>query len=535
MNRRHAITQALGLAGVDVILGSPEAAAGSAAAAGPAVTPRERAAAVTVTNPEYNPGDVRRYGARGDGVADDSAAWRAALSTGHRVLGGSADLTYSLDSEVPVTRATAIDLQGAVLRPKGNTRCLVRDPPAASATGEVSAGAEQGSRTLTLASGSGFRPGQWLRLSLNDVPAHDPASYPPSWSQIVAVRGSAIDLDTPLQVSYGPGALRAIASERALMPERFECRNGIFDGSDCTYDGASGHALRIGGVESVVIEGCEFRNFRFGGATTTPVQLYVAVDVLVRACRFTGNISRSDVCDIQDVRFAHFVDNFLDGSHFGCDVLRADALLFADNSMHGQRAREFAEAISPVRSVRGLKAYGCAAVRILSNHIADYESAVKVQACFRYDVSHNAIFNCGLSPYSGQIALNVGSIKRGRNMHPGRLIGNHVESCGGLGIGVTSDAPGGVIISGNIVRATQGMALYLAVPESQVLGNRFEDWGQRRQNDAAVHVAAGASVADNRFAHSTNRSLPCIESTGGSNSRLVLRDNVSESGNPLPG
>ena len=34
------------------------------------------------------PGDVRRYGALGDGSADDSAAWRAALSTGHRCSAG---------------------------------------------------------------------------------------------------------------------------------------------------------------------------------------------------------------------------------------------------------------------------------------------------------------------------------------------------------------------------------------------------------------------------------------------------------------
>jgi hypothetical protein len=533
MHRRHVITQALGLVAAEVTAGALAGEPGAAAdGAGPA-SALERAAHVTIVNAAFAPGDVRRYGARGDGATDDAAAWRAALSTGHRVLGGDPALTYCLDSHIPVTRAAVIDLQGATLRPRGNARAFVRDPAAATASSEVTAGATQGSRTLSVSNSGGFHSGQWLRLALNDFPAHDPSSYPPGWSRIVAVRGNAIDLDCPLQVSYGSGKLRALASDPELVNERFECRNGIFDGVDCSHDATSGQALRIGGVERVVIEGCEFVNFRHAGAMTCPVQVYVAVDVLIGGCTFRGNLSRNDVCDIQDARLAQFIGNVIDGSHFGCDVLRADALLFANNSLHGQRAREAAEGITPPRSTRGLKAYGCAAARVLGNSAADYESPIKVQACFRYDVSHNTLFNCGLAPYSGQIALNVGSIQRGSNMHAGRIMGNHVESCGGIGIGVTSDAAGGVIVSGNVVRATQGMGIYVAVANATICANRVEDWGLRRAGDAAISLGGAATVADNRFTHGTLNSVPCILAPSRSDARSVMRDNVSEAGNPL--
>jgi hypothetical protein len=530
MDRRDVLTGALtlvvaegagaqGLSTADV----PAGAAGSA-------TALERAAKVTIVHSAFAPGDVRRYGASGDGANDDSAAWRAALATGHRVLGGGSEFVYSLAQQLPITRSTVIDLQGATLKPHGETFAFVRTPPQPNASAGVTGGATQGSRLLTLRSAAGFRVGQWARLILNDYPVHDAASYPPSWSHIVAVHGDTVELDTPLQIIYGPAEPQLAAYDPGLLYERFECRNGIFDGSESIEDRATGQALRIGGTERVVVQACEFRDFRHGGQLTCAVELFTNVDVLVSDCRFTGGVSRFNMCDIQEARFAHFLNNQMDGSHFGCNITRVDAGLFANNSFQGRRAAEAAAGVTPPRSARGMKAYGCATIRVLGNHAADYESPIKVEACFRYDVSHNTLFNAGLSPYSGQIALNVGSIARGSNMHDGRIIGNHVESSGGIAIGVTSDAPGGVCICENIVRACQAIGIHVGVLNVIVSGNRVEDWGLRGAGDAAIHVEGHASIVDNRFAHATLTSLPCLSASGGG---LVTRDNVSESGNRL--
>ncbi|MGH8139417.1 MAG: hypothetical protein ACREVV_14680 [Steroidobacteraceae bacterium] len=537
MHRREAITAVLGLTAVETT-GASEATRGKAdspasnpRAAG--LTPQEHAAGIGFVNPIFLPGDVRRYGAEGHGRSDDSAAWSAAILTGHRVLGGGAECVYLLRTRVPIGRSAVIDLQSATVKPIGHTQAFVRDTPSPTAIGAVTGGAEQGSRTVRLKSSTGFTVGQWVRLSLNDYPRHDASSYPPAWARIVAVRSDAIDVDTPLQLTYPGGQLRALAYDPGVLYPRFECRNGIFDGSECTFELDTGQGLRISGFERVLVHGCEFRNFANDGKLTCPVEIFAVVDADVSECRFTGGVSRFDTCDIQEARFAHFVNNTMDGSHFGCNLTRVDYGLVANNSLHGQRSREAAESPDPLRSVRGIKAYGCAAIRVLGNHIGDFESPIKVEACFRYDVSHNVIFNAGLSPFTGQIALNVGSIIAGTNMRGGRIVGNHVEHCGGIGIGVTSDPPGGVVIAANIVRATQAAGMHISVAHATITGNRIEDWGLRDRGDPAIWFGASSTVADNRFSNAALRDAPCLVRQHRDDPQQVLRDNVSETGNPL--
>jgi hypothetical protein len=309
--------------------------------------------------------------------------------------------------------------------------------------------------------------------------------------------------------------------------------NGVFDGSESTHDVDTGQALRIGGVENLVVRNCEFRNFTNAAELTCPVEIYTVIDALVDACRFAGGISNFNACDMQEARSARFTNNVIDGSHFGCNITRVDAGLFAFNTLQGRRNRESSQNLPKARSVRGLKAMGCAAVRIVSNHAADYESPVKVEACFRYDISHNIIMNAGLHPFSGQIALNVGSIAHGTNMRGGTIIGNQVETCGGTGIGVTSDAIGGVIIANNIVRSTQAVAIHAGVANAQIMGNRIEDWGLRGAGDAAVRFGPGATLADNRFNNSITRSAACLAPAQPGDSYRIMRDNVSETSNPL--
>jgi hypothetical protein len=538
MQRREAIVAALGFAAFD-----PQAHAepvepreigtvGSRNFA--AATSLERAAGIGRVDPSYPPGDVRRYGAQGNGSADDSAAWCAAVSTGHRVLGGGPECRYAVHASVPITRSTVIDMQHATIKPVGDTQVFVRNTPAPTARTIVLRGAVQGSRTIEVGGVSGFLTGQWLRLSLNDFPQHDASSYPPSWTRIVAASGSALEFGTPLQIDYGKGGepTAALAYDHGAFLPQFECRNGIFDGSECTFDIDTGQAIRVSGFERVVVENCEFQNFTHGGQLTCPVEIFTNIDALVRGCRFVGGVSKFDCCDIQEARFAHFLDNFIEGSHFGCNVTRVDYGLMANNSLHGQRALEAAHGLWPPRSVRGLKAYGCTAIRILGNHASDYESPIKVEACFRYDVSHNVVFNGGLSPFSGQIALNVGSIIHGRNMRGGIIAGNHVEMCGGVGIGVSSDPPGGVLISGNVVRSTHGSGIYVAVPRATVVGNRVEDWALSGGQMPAIHFLADSTIADNRFANTASNTAPCLGAVGRGPGRGVVRDNVSETDNP---
>lgn len=96
------------------------------------VTKGEIAAGVTVINPAYAPLDVRRYGAKGDGVTDDTAAIQAAInvaSLGHTAAGGSEVYIPAGDSYYHTTSTLSIladgvrvlgDGAGSVIRNSGS-------------------------------------------------------------------------------------------------------------------------------------------------------------------------------------------------------------------------------------------------------------------------------------------------------------------------------------------------------------------------------------------------------------------------------
>ncbi|MEU4031758.1 right-handed parallel beta-helix repeat-containing protein [Streptomyces anulatus] len=115
MDRRALMLAAGGLVG--------GAGAAQLAAAGPA------AAAPAATGPVF---DVRTYGAVGDGVADDTAAFRGALTDARAVAGGGATLlvppgSYALGESLLLGPGMTVRAHGARLFRTGNTSALVKN------------------------------------------------------------------------------------------------------------------------------------------------------------------------------------------------------------------------------------------------------------------------------------------------------------------------------------------------------------------------------------------------------------------------
>ncbi|MEU9065934.1 right-handed parallel beta-helix repeat-containing protein [Streptomyces sp. NPDC048306] len=102
-----------GAAAAQVMAGSPAVAAGTDAATGPVF-------------------DVRAYGAAGDGVTDDTAAFRQALAAARAVPGGGATLlvpagSYPLGESLLLGQGMTVRAHGALLFRTGNTSALVKN------------------------------------------------------------------------------------------------------------------------------------------------------------------------------------------------------------------------------------------------------------------------------------------------------------------------------------------------------------------------------------------------------------------------
>ena len=498
-------------------------------------TALETAAGLTITQSlkTYRPGDFRRYGAVGDGTTNDTTAIRNAISTGHVCYGGGPEFVYQHNTFLSLVRGVTIDLEGATIRPNGNTQSFTRGTSvAATASTTVSSGATIGSRQVVVASATGLVVGQWVLISGGDFPTHDTLSYTCSWTKITAIASTTIDLDRPLPITYS-GTTTFAAYNPGVLYDKFEIRNGVFDGSLTTLDTSTGQAIRANGFEKVVIDNIEFKNFDNGGTLTTPVQTFVCIDVFATGCRSTGTVSLNNAWDIQDARCAIVTDNIFDGSCFGVNLTRCEFTSVSGNIFMGRKKFEEDAALG-LRSIRGLKFYGCAVAKAVNNEFTDYESPLKGQANFRTLWLGNVVRNGALfSPYSGQTALNIGSQINGVNMCTGIVANNIVENCGGLAIGILGDTAGKYIVAGNQVRRCHANGIQNPTNNCIIVNNIIEDWDLTAAGFYAIRqTGVGATIVGNRFTNS-DATRTCMNISLVSGGKYVVRDNVAITANPL--
>jgi hypothetical protein len=119
MNRRGLTRAFLSSAGAALAL-SPRAQAQSATLQRASLTPAEDKAGIKTINRDYPPGHVRRYGAIGDGIANDTQALNRAIAVvnqGHTTLQADSGDVYSCEPLLPITADDVfIDARGATLK-----------------------------------------------------------------------------------------------------------------------------------------------------------------------------------------------------------------------------------------------------------------------------------------------------------------------------------------------------------------------------------------------------------------------------------
>jgi hypothetical protein len=499
-------------------------------------SPAEAAAQQVPVDYAHPVGVLERYGLVGDGATDDTAAFHKAIAvSAHGVqLLGTPGKTYKLAGEVTPGTYFDLDLRGATLKFSGDHVGFSTARPR-SVTVNVPGGIAQGSRQCTVAETAGLAVGQWTYISYNDAPTNPHLSYPPSWARITAISGRTVTFDRTFQLAYPLGgvACTLTACADSAMNELCRLKNGRIDGSASTYSGtALGRALRLVAYKVVDVE------VELVGWNTTSTEGDLAVAYLCHTVNWKltaiGNVSGSQISNSLDCMSVKYIGSTIDSDGFGLAMSRCDSAIAQGNSLVGRRRENSDDAVA-IRSVRGIKAYGCAHAIISGNTVSDYESPIKVEACHRFVVSGNTVTNPGLDAhYSGSIAINVGATIDGNFSGYGIVANNIVENGGGIGIGITASSKlGRNVVTGNVLRSLQGSAIHSSCHDTIIADNQIADWGLRDAGDPAIHHDAGATITGNRFYHATLTSLPCIRNNLAPGARYVVQHNACADGNPL--
>ena len=173
-------------------------------------TAEEAAATIVPTFYQYLPGDVRRYGATGDGTTDDTTAIQTALNTGHNVF--LPPLTFRIDSPLLLTDATVkIVGYGAVLDFSNNSTAaavaLKIEGSESATTTTLTANSNQGDATLTVASIAGFLADDWASVTSDTELLGTEATYVKGeLVKIASAAASTLTLYSGVKTSYDQGA-----------------------------------------------------------------------------------------------------------------------------------------------------------------------------------------------------------------------------------------------------------------------------------------------------------------------------------------
>ncbi|WP_165865566.1 hypothetical protein [Vallicoccus soli] len=208
--------------------------------------------------------DAAAYGARANDAVDDTKALTAALAAA-ATKGGALTLgpgTYRVNGtlEVPGAVTSITMAPTTVLRQQGDPKrgTLSKKGSLGAAQYGITAGAVRGSSTVKLSTAAGLKVGSWLFLGSSDAFADHKPMQPGHLRRVVAVSGTSVTLDTPLNRTMRTSPRAYVANLAAPLT----VTGGAIEHATPTRNYYPLVTLDL--VQSPVLAGVELRN---GGAS----------------------------------------------------------------------------------------------------------------------------------------------------------------------------------------------------------------------------------------------------------------------------
>ncbi len=475
----------------------------------------------------------RRFGAKCDGVADDTVGVQAAATAADgKVLSFGGCSEVKITTEISLPNNIVIDLAGATIKPTGDTRTFVKAAPSATASTTVSSGGTLGSRTIEVADATGIAVGQWYSMTTSD------GLFPVAMGKIVGVAGTTLSLDTPLPVTFptGGGVTLDLTTYASLYGTLI-LRNGIIDGSASTLVGAAdathaGVGLYAGGYEHVIVDRVQFNNFTQDSSNNAPLYLVGPTrHVVLQDITMRGNVIRNAHISIEDAYTAEVIRPDIGGSGFGVGFYHVAFPTVLGGQVVGRRAQELAaDPGDNVHSVRGIKMGAVAFARVLGAVVGDFGTNIRVQDGVSFDISHNITVNGGVS---GGASIMVNGAAPSATVGHGRLVGNSIHQSLGGGI-LIGDTGGYNIVAENTINGGLGYGIYVNGQGNRILANIVKNWAASGAASFGLYTpdATGNNVIDgNVFSNSLSPAPVCIRAAGTGD--VVGQNNVVLTDNPL--